>query len=118
MVNTTIVPVSTLDAEFAATGVDLSRAFLKLDTQGFDLEVLRGGAGVVASVRALQAEVSFKPIYEGIPDYKEAIAAFEKKGFEVADFFLVSTDGRNGAVEFDCLMVRKGVASSSLGNSA
>jgi Methyltransferase FkbM domain len=60
--------------------VDLRRTYLKLDTQGFDLEVLRGGAQVISTLPALQTEVSFHPFYEGMPDYKMAIAAFETYG--------------------------------------
>ena len=107
VVATTVVPVRTLDAEFAASEVDLRRTYLKLDTQGFDLEVLRGGAQVISTFPALQTEVSFHPFYEGMPDYKMAIAAFETYGFVVADFFLVAKDTRHRAREFDCLMVRQ-----------
>jgi len=98
------VPVHILDDEFA--GRDLHRTYLKLDTQGFDLEVLRGGRTSIAQIPALQMEVSFVPIYERMPAYQEAISTLEGYGFRIADFFLVSKDRNNRAIEFDCLMVR------------
>jgi hypothetical protein len=101
---TLAVPVDTLDARLA--GLDLRRAYLKLDTQGFDLEVLKGGNRAVSAVAALQTEVSFVALYDGMPGYAEAIAAFEAFGLRVADLFLVSTDDAGRAIEFDCLMVR------------
>jgi FkbM family methyltransferase len=104
---TALVPVSTLDAEFTGKR-GLSRTYLKLDTQGFDLEVLRGGCRTIAEIPALQTEISFRPLYVGMPTYTESIAAFQQHGFAVADLFLVSADDAERAIEFDCLMVRDG----------
>jgi FkbM family methyltransferase len=106
VVGTAVVPVTTLDVEFGNRRADLHHTYLKLDTQGFDLEVLRGGKQVVADLPALQTEVSFCPFYENVPDYKRAIAEFENHGFVVADFFLVCTDGTHRAMEFDCVMIQ------------
>jgi FkbM family methyltransferase len=103
---TVTVPLTTLDAEFARMH-DLRRTYLKLDTQGFDLEVLAGGHRTISGIPALQTEISFAALYEGTPDYKESIAAFEQHGFAVADMFLVATDGKHRAMEFDCVMVRR-----------
>ena len=38
------------------------RLYLKMDTQGWDLEVLRGASGVLSSTVALQSEVSVRAI--------------------------------------------------------
>src|SRR5688572_21979605 len=43
-------------------GIDLSRTYLKLDTQGFDIAAAKGGLGVLTKIPALQTEVSFVPI--------------------------------------------------------
>jgi FkbM family methyltransferase len=99
------VRVSTLDAELPQD-VCPSRTFLKLDTQGFDLEVLAGASNVVSSVPLLQVEISFLPIYEGMPSFRDALAKFESLGFVVADLFLVATSRSEQAYEFDCVMVR------------
>jgi len=104
-VRTVDVEVRTLDAA-AASIPDLAHAFLKIDTQGFDLEVLKGGDAVVRQIPALQTEVALKQLYSGRPSMQESITAFGKLGFAVADLFLVSTDGGHRAVEFDCIMVR------------
>jgi FkbM family methyltransferase len=105
VIDTTDVIVSTLDAEFFGT-TDLRHTFLKLDTQGFDLEVLKGGEKLIMVIPALQTEVSFQPIYKNMPGYKESIAAFERYGFVVTDFHLVG-DFKHMAIEFDCVMVRR-----------
>ena len=105
VMRTVDVPVRTLDtmAEFFP---DLAHTYFKVDTQGFDLEVLKGGRDVVRQVPALQTEVSLQQQYAGGPSMQASIDAFAKLGFAIADLFLVSTDGDHRAVEFDCVMVR------------
>ena len=45
--------------------------FLKMDTQGWDLEVLRGASGVLGDIVAIQSEVSVLPIYGRMPNLQE-----------------------------------------------
>jgi FkbM family methyltransferase len=99
------VTVSTLDVEFF-NKTDLRHTYLKLDTQGFDLEVLKGGKKSIMAIPAVQTEVSFRPLYYKMPGYKESIAAFGRHGFVIADFFLVARDNKHAALEFDALMIR------------
>ena len=61
---------------------DDSSIFLKLDTQGYDLEVLAGAAGCLDRVVGLQIEMSLKPIYSGMPDMTEALTALRELGFD------------------------------------
>ena len=105
VVRTIEVEVATLDA-MAQQFPDLAHTYLKIDTQGFDLEVIKGGSSVVRTVPAMQTEISVKPIYVGSPTMEDSIATLTGHGFTIADMFLVSTDGEHRAVEFDCIMVR------------
>lgn len=99
------VEVRTLDA-MAGMLPDLGHIYLKIDTQGFDLEVLEGRREVIAQVPALQTEVSLRPLYLGSPSMETSVAAFGARGFAIADLFLVAANHEHRAVEFDCLMVR------------
>lgn len=105
VVRTVDVEVATLDA-LVNRFPDLAHTYLKIDTQGFDLEVIKGAAGILAQVPAMQTEISIKPIYADSPTMEQSIAAMKAHGFTIADMFLVSTDGEHRAVEFDCVMVR------------
>ncbi len=105
VIRTVDVEMRTL-AEMASAFPDLKHTYFKVDTQGFDLEVLKGGPDVLCQVPALQTEVSLKPQYLGGPTMKESLAAFTELGFAIADLFLVSTDNDHRALEFDCIMVR------------
>ncbi len=88
--------------------VDDPRALLKLDTQGFDLEVLAGTGGALDDIVAIQAEISLKSIYQGAPRYLDALAEFERHGFEVTGMYAVSRDKKSLAiVEYDCVMTRQ-----------
>ena len=82
------------------------RIFLKLDTQGYDLEVFGGLGRLVDSVCLVQSEVSLVPIYDGMPHWTESIATYERAGFHVAGMFPVTTDPSGRVIEYDCLMVR------------
>ena len=79
--------------------------FLKLDTQGFDLEVLHGAGGVLRHVAALVTELPVVPIYEGMPSLVDALGHLQDLGFEITGMFPVTRDrDRLGAVEFDCVL--------------
>jgi FkbM family methyltransferase len=91
-------------------GVTSARIYLKMDTQGFDLEVLAGAAGVLPSVMALQSEVSFRPIYYGMPGYQDSLRELQALGFGVVDFIPVNRDsGGLCSIEMDCVMARTGL---------
>jgi FkbM family methyltransferase len=83
------------------------RPFLKVDTQGYDLEVLKGLGDSLRFFPALQCEVSMIPLYDGSPHWTETISFLEKAGFAVAGFLPVVDDDL-AMVESDCLLVRAG----------
>jgi len=66
LVSTTEVELTTLDAWASEEGIrDVD--VLKLDTQGSELDILRGAERLLGSVRALEIEVELNPIYRGQP---------------------------------------------------
>jgi FkbM family methyltransferase len=71
------VEVKTLDniAPNLKKRLGITNIYLKLDTQGFDLEVLKGAEKTLSQFKALQTEASVVPIYKGIPDYASTIHA-------------------------------------------
>ncbi len=84
--------------------------FLKMDTQGFDLQVLEGLGQQTDKMIGLQSEVSALPIYEGMPHHSEAIARYESLGFAITALLPVNRDEATSCViEFDCVMARPDV---------
>ena len=83
------------------------RCFLKMDTQGYDLEVFAGLGHWADHLVAIQSEVAAITIYAGMPRMTDAIARYEAAGFELTGLFPVSRDEPTGRViELDCVMVR------------
>lgn len=60
--------------------------FLKTDTQGHDLEVLKGLGGFVDSIQAIQCEQSVIPIYDGVNDFTSF-----NKFLNLQNFYLLSS---------------------------
>lgn len=81
------------------------RAYLKLDTQGYDLEIVRGAGPALREFVALQTELSFLPIYEGMVDYATALAELKSLGFDVYGLYRDAVDRDGRAVEMDCVLV-------------
>jgi FkbM family methyltransferase len=82
------------------------RVFLKLDTQGFDLEAFRGLGERAKDIIGLQSEMALLQIYEGMPRLPEALATYEAAGFEVTGFFPVTREGDGRVIEYDCILAR------------
>jgi FkbM family methyltransferase len=82
------------------------RIFLKVDTQGCDLEVVRGAAGMLDRVRGLQVEGSFRHLYEGAPHCLETLAFLGEAGFQPTGIFPVIRDPMLRLIEVDCVLVR------------
>lgn len=82
------------------------RIYLKTDTQGWDLHVLRGAQELLDRVRALQVEVGFTPIYDGMPTSVDVIDYVTDQGFQLTGIFPVSRDEDLRLTEADYVLVR------------
>ncbi|MFF5188114.1 FkbM family methyltransferase [Streptomyces sp. NPDC000345] len=81
--------------------------YLKMDTQGYDLEVFAGAGKRVADFVGLQSEVACLRLYEGSPGMGEAVAVYEAEGFGITGMYPVTREATTGRViEFDCVMMR------------
>lgn len=81
--------------------------YLKIDTQGYDLEVLKGAALFLQHTPALQFELAIQRLYTDVPEYRSMLSTVEDLGFDISGLFPVSHDEYLRAVEFDCVMVRR-----------
>jgi hypothetical protein len=93
--------------EKALDGIADPRPYLKMDTQGYDLEVFAGAGERIADFVGMQSEVAALRLYEGSPRMSESIATYEGSGFEISGMYPVTREESTGrVVEFDCVMVR------------
>ena len=89
------------------SGIEKPRIFLKMDTQGFDSQVMEGATNCLDQVFGLQSELSVTPLYENMPHYTEALANYEALGFQLMDMFVVNRTENGAVLEYDCLMARR-----------
>jgi FkbM family methyltransferase len=80
--------------------------FLKMDTQGFDLQVFSGATAILPEIVAMQSELPVKRIYEDIPSWRDAIAVYEEAGFELSALYPVNPSMAE-LVEMDCYLVNR-----------
>ena len=105
------VAVATLPEMFAKYQKELGfkRPFLKMDTQGHDLEIARGAGETLKQFVGLQSELSIKRIYEDTSDYRTVLDYFATQGFELSAFVPNNQGNFPQLVEIDCIMYNKKV---------
>jgi FkbM family methyltransferase len=62
---------------------DAQNIFIKVDTQGFEMEVLKGATQLLKTAKGVQLEMSFTPMYEGAPDFETLYKFMIDRGFEL-----------------------------------
>jgi FkbM family methyltransferase len=77
------VDVKRLDDAYAEIGDLDQKIYLKIDTQGFEAEVLEGSEGILGQVVALQMEGSLFELYTGQELASDLIRRAEKLGFKL-----------------------------------
>lgn len=96
-----------LDEVITATSLSAPRVFLKMDTQGHDLEVIAGSTGCIDRILGLQSELSVEPLYEGVPHYLDALGSYEDLGFRLHRLEELWRDEQSLAlIEMDCIMMK------------
>lgn len=69
---------------------------LKIDVQGYELEVLKGAEGTLRQLQGILAEVNLIDIYKGVPVLAETMSWLHERGwgaFDVCEFHRRPLDG-------------------------
>ncbi len=95
------VPIKTLDS--------LENIFLKIDTQGFEKEVLEGAKESLKFIKAVKIEIPLVSIYNNVNwSLKEIVDFFAKLNFKCIDISEVAVNNKTGIVhEVDGVFIRK-----------
>lgn len=62
---------------------DMRSMFLKVDVQGYELQVLEGGVETLGKSSLVQLEMSLLPIYETAPTYQDVLEFMEDRAFRL-----------------------------------
>jgi FkbM family methyltransferase len=76
------VPMERLDQLARALVPESANLYIKIDTQGYELEVLKGATALLPKTSGLQVELSLAPLYEGAPTFMEMVGFLQESGFE------------------------------------
>ena len=114
--HTETVTVRTLDVVLPVLQerIGFDRPYLKIDTQGSDIEVLRGAGDSLPAVKALQTEASVIGIHKGMPQDIDTIRYLDERGFDITGLYPVSRDSALRLVEFDCVMINRAAAGAAV----
>jgi FkbM family methyltransferase len=81
-VRTVDIPLQTMDAVLSGLGAG-SVDMIKLDTQGSELDILRGSLDALKHCALIDVEVEFNPIYKGQPLFCDVDRFMRDNGFEL-----------------------------------
>ena len=80
--HTEVVSVEQLDS-FEGRLKPEDRLFLKLDVQGYELEVRPGAPKILARACAIQMQLSTVPLYRGQSGYLETLTRLDRSGYRI-----------------------------------
>jgi len=104
-ISTISVPIVSVDAYTIARGlkkIDL----LKLDVQGFELEVLGGAERMLQAIDWIYTEAQFQELYRGGPRYDEVFEYLQRRGFKLLQMTAFRADDAGRLMEADMLFRR------------
>ena len=84
-----------------------AKVFLKMDTQGYDLNVFHGAEGCLNEIRGLVSEISVQPLYKNQPHYLESLATYERAGFDLYHLSVVNRESGGGLQELNAYLKRR-----------
>jgi FkbM family methyltransferase len=93
-VDSEIIKVRTLDSIFESIYSEGDRILLKIDTQGFEMNVLKGSLISLKNIIGIQVELSLVPLYEGSTLYEEIFHFLKEHGFKLCSI-------ENGFADFN-----------------
>jgi FkbM family methyltransferase len=88
-----VVPLDVVAPKYFREG---TVAFLKIDTQGYESQVLQGAVEILSRVVGVQLELSLVPLYGGQKLMPEMIESMKSAGFELSAIAPTFTDPHTG----------------------
>lgn len=101
------VTTTTVDTLLESLSLTATVDIMKLDTQGSELDILRGASRTLETVKCLQLEISLIHYNKGGPLLAEVVAFLRERGFFVRDLFdLKYAPDTHHLTHVDCIFSR------------
>jgi len=102
------VPISRLDSVADKYLEPNSNLFIKIDTQGYEWQVLNGAHETLKRANGVLCELSLVPLYEGQRLWKDVIDRLDAEGFALWALQKGFTDPRTGqSLQMDAIFFRR-----------
>jgi FkbM family methyltransferase len=102
------VSIITLDSVACEYLKENSNLFIKIDTQGYEWQVLEGAKNTLKNALGVHIELSLLPLYEGQSLWMEIIKKLNYEGFDIWNINKGFTDVENGRMlQIDGTFLRK-----------
>lgn len=103
------VPISRLDSIANLYIEPNSNLFIKIDTQGYEWQVLNGASESLKHAQGILCELSLVPLYEGQWLWRDIIDRLDQEGFMLWAIQKGFTDPRTGqSLQMDGIFLRRG----------
>jgi FkbM family methyltransferase len=102
------VEIKVLDSIFDTICDENDVVFLKLDTQGYEKNILNGAKESLKKIKGIQIELALKPSYKEAPNFKEIFKIIEESGFKMYSIEEGFEDEKTGQLlEIDGIFFRE-----------
>jgi FkbM family methyltransferase len=106
------VPIAKLDSVLPKLALPSAPTYLKLDTQGTELAILRGASRALLGAQFVEAELSLVKLYEGGALFDEVIAFLDERGFGLISLEGIDEEPESGhMLQVDAIFMRRGASS-------
>ncbi len=102
------VEITTLDSVFNSYVKKSNKVFLKIDTQGFESEVLKGSIKNLRNISGIQLELSTETLYEKQKTYEYFLTFLKKYNFRLWSIIPGYWNTKTGQMlQFDGIFIKK-----------
>lgn len=80
-INNVTIPMKTLDALYKELNLDGKKVFIKMDTQGYEMNILKHGEEALKQATGLRLEMSLFEVYKGETLMADIMMFLKERGF-------------------------------------